>query len=166
MILRALRERKISIVELSAGLGAEDLRRLTNEMIDTMCDMIEGCTDADAVFVPDDADAHDAAAATEDELGMAWTLGHVIVHTTASSEEAAALATKLARGVTHRGGRVAQRSVLGNDNDHRAVPPPPGREPAHAAGQPGYVAGRALSGQYFSDGERGAAICDPGQAGC
>jgi hypothetical protein len=101
----ALRERKISIVELSAGLRAEDLRRLTNEMIDTMCDLIEGCTDADAVFVPDDPDAHDAAAATEGELGMAWTLGHVIVHTTASSEEAAALATKLARGVTHRGGR-------------------------------------------------------------
>jgi hypothetical protein len=100
-----LRERKVSIVELSAGLGADDLRQLTNEMVDTMCDMIEGCTDDDVVFVPDDPEAHDAAAATEEEVGMAWTLGHVIVHTTASSEEAAALATKLARGVTHRGGR-------------------------------------------------------------
>lgn len=100
-----LREGKISLVELSAGLGADDLRRLTNEMIDTMCDMIEQCTDADVVFVPEDPEAYDAAAATEGEVEMAWTLGHVIVHTTASSEEAAFLATKLARGVTHRGGR-------------------------------------------------------------
>lgn len=30
---------------------------------------------------------------------MAWTLGHVVVHATASSEEAAALAADLARGV-------------------------------------------------------------------
>ena len=102
---KALREGEISLMELSAGLGVEDLGRLTNEMIDTMCDLIEGCTDADVVFVPDDPDAFDAAAASEEEVGMAWTLGHVIVHTTASSEEAAFLAAKLARGVTHRGGR-------------------------------------------------------------
>jgi hypothetical protein len=103
--IRPLREREISLVEFSVELGAEDLRRLTNEMIDTMCGMIEGCTDADVVFVPDDPEAHDAAAATADEVGMAWTLGHVVVHTTASAEEAAFLAAKLARGVTHRGGR-------------------------------------------------------------
>ena len=36
---------------------------------------------------------------------MPWTLGHVIVHMTASSEESAALAAELARGVTDRGGR-------------------------------------------------------------
>src|SRR5262249_22367636 len=32
-------------------------------------------------------------------------LGHLIVHVTASSEEAAAIAAELARGVPHRGGR-------------------------------------------------------------
>jgi hypothetical protein len=36
---------------------------------------------------------------------LAWTLGHVIVHVTASSEESAAIAAELARGVPHRGGR-------------------------------------------------------------
>ena len=34
---------------------------------------------------------------------MSWTLGHVIVHTTASAEEAAALAAELARGVQFHG---------------------------------------------------------------
>jgi hypothetical protein len=36
---------------------------------------------------------------------MPWTLGHLIVHVTASAEEAAAIAAELARGVPHRGGR-------------------------------------------------------------
>ena len=36
---------------------------------------------------------------------MPWTLGHVIVHSTASAEEVAAVAAELARGVTFRGGR-------------------------------------------------------------
>ena len=36
---------------------------------------------------------------------MAWTLGHVIVHATASAEECAFLAAEVARGVIDRGGR-------------------------------------------------------------
>lgn len=32
---------------------------------------------------------------------MPWTLGHVIVHTTASAEESAAIAAELARGVAY-----------------------------------------------------------------
>jgi hypothetical protein len=34
---------------------------------------------------------------------MPWTLGHVIVHVTASAEESAALAAELARGVEYHG---------------------------------------------------------------
>jgi hypothetical protein len=34
---------------------------------------------------------------------MSWTLGHVIVHATASAEESAALAAELARGVAFHG---------------------------------------------------------------
>jgi hypothetical protein len=90
---------------LVAGLTVDDLRRLTNEMIDTMQRLIADCTDADVVFVPDDPNANDPVAATEAEVHMPWTLGHVIVHTTASAEEAAAIAAELARGVPHRGGR-------------------------------------------------------------
>src|SRR5919108_3058701 len=101
----AVRDKRQPLSERGDGLAPADLRRLTNEMIDTMLGMIAGCTDADVVFVPDDPAADDPVAATEAEVHMPWTLGHVIVHTTASSEEAAAIAAELARGVPHRGGR-------------------------------------------------------------
>jgi hypothetical protein len=39
------------------------------------------------------------------ELALPWTLGHVIVHITASAEESAFLAAELARGVHRRTGR-------------------------------------------------------------
>jgi hypothetical protein len=95
----------LSLRELVKGLGPQDLRQLTDEMVDGMLKLIAGCEDADVTFIPDDPDAHDPAAADESDLDLAWTLGHVIVHTTATSEEAAAIAAELARGVEHRGGR-------------------------------------------------------------
>ena len=86
-------------------LQTEDLYNLTNQMINEMLLLIADCNDGDAVFVPEDPDAYDSAAATEEELRMSWTLGHVIVHMSASSEEAAAIAAEMARGVTRRRGR-------------------------------------------------------------
>jgi hypothetical protein len=100
-----LRSKERTMRELVAGLGQDDMRRLTNEMIDTQLSLIAECTDADVTFEPSDPGAHDPVAATEAELNMPWTLGHLIVHCTASSEEAAAIAAELARGVPHRGGR-------------------------------------------------------------
>jgi hypothetical protein len=88
---------------ITDGITVDDLRKLTNEMIDLMLDMIKDCTDSDVTFEPSDPDAYDEAAASEDELHIAWTLGHVIVHTTASSEEAASIASELARGVEWHG---------------------------------------------------------------
>ena len=97
--------RSVSIMELVASLTRTDLGQLTNEMIDTMRTLIDGATDADVVFVPHDPAAYDHAAATPAEISMVWTLAHVIVHTTATAEESAALAAELARGVRHRSGR-------------------------------------------------------------
>jgi hypothetical protein len=99
----AVRSQEISYAELVAGLTPSDLRRLTHEMIDTMLDLVKGCVDADVVFVPEDTDAHDPYAERPDEVELPWTLGHVIVHTTASAEESAALASELARGVAFHG---------------------------------------------------------------
>jgi hypothetical protein len=101
----AVRQKERSMRELVADLGPDDLRRLTDEMVDTMLGMIAECIDADVTFEPSDPNANDPAAATQEELHIAWTLGHLIVHTTASAEEAAAIAAELARGVPHRGGR-------------------------------------------------------------
>jgi hypothetical protein len=80
-------------------LTADDLRRVTNEMIDTQLSLIRDCIDADVVFEPGDPAACDEYAVNPDEAALAWNLGHLIVHVTASSEEAAFLAAELARGV-------------------------------------------------------------------
>ena len=86
------------------GSGFEFLlRQLTEEMIDTCLHLIRGCVDADVTFVPADPDAHDPWAATPEEVSVPWTLGHVIVHITASAEESAAIAAELARGVDYHG---------------------------------------------------------------
>lgn len=100
---QALRDRRTTLVELAAGLTPADLRALTNEMVDTMQALIRDCTDEDVVFIPEDPDAFDAYASSGAAVNSAWTLGHVIVHTTASAEEAAFLAAELARGVAWHG---------------------------------------------------------------
>lgn len=98
-----VRNREMTLAALTADLTRDDLRRLTNEMIDTIWAKIANCTDDDVVFEPEDPDAYDPVAATESELYIPWTLGHVIVHVTASSEEGAAIAAELARGVAYHG---------------------------------------------------------------
>lgn len=95
--------REMPYSELVANLDAADLRELTNGMVDTMLDLIAGCTDADVVFGPDDPDADDTYATDDAEKNISWTLGHVIVHTTATAEESAAVAAELARGVAFHG---------------------------------------------------------------
>lgn len=94
-----LRRREASIQDLSAGLDRGDLARLTDEMCDQQLDSIAHAVDADVVMVPDDPEADDRYAARPEDVGLSWTLGHVVVHTTASSEESAALALVLARGL-------------------------------------------------------------------
>jgi hypothetical protein len=99
----AVREKQITLAELCAELTVDDLRGLTNEMVDTVHALIAGCTDQDVVFQPVDPTADDPYAVSDAEETLAWTLGHVIVHVTASSEEAAFLAAEMARGVQNHG---------------------------------------------------------------
>jgi hypothetical protein len=96
------RNGEVTISELVAGRTIDDLRRLTDEMIDKQLELIATCIDDDVVFVPQDPEADDPFAASDEEMDMPWTLGHVIVHVTASSEEAAFMAAELARGVEPR----------------------------------------------------------------
>ena len=92
-----------ALEEFTRTLTPKDLRRMTSEMIDEILRLVSECQDADVVFLPSDPEAHDTYAATPEEVSIAWTLGHVIVHTTASSEESAALAAEHARGVRYHG---------------------------------------------------------------
>ena len=91
------------MAQLADGLTIADLRQLTNEMVDVMLGVIAESTDADVIADILDPQANDTFAANPDEVGLSWTLGHVIVHTTASAEESAALAADLARGVEFHG---------------------------------------------------------------
>jgi hypothetical protein len=98
-----LRRKEASLQDLATGLNAGDLARLTREMCAAQLSAIEDATDEDVVMVPDDPDANDTFAAQAEDVGLSWTLGHVVVHTTASSEESAALALTLARGLPVEG---------------------------------------------------------------
>ncbi len=94
-----VRRKEKTLRDLAEGLTRDDLVRLANEMCDHFQALIADAEDPDTTFVPDDPEARDTFAARPEDVDLAWTLGHVIVHWTASSEEAAAHALTLARGV-------------------------------------------------------------------
>jgi hypothetical protein len=100
---QAVRAGEVTFAELIRDLTRDDLRDLTNEMVDRVLDLTADCVDADVIFEPVDPEAHDPFAATPEEVNLVWNLGHVVVHTTASAEEAAAIAAELARGVEYHG---------------------------------------------------------------
>jgi hypothetical protein len=81
----------------------DELAWLTDASIDRFLALLDGATDADIVFVPDDPNADDGAAADPVDRGLAWTVAHNIVHASASGEEYAAVAAELARGVDFHG---------------------------------------------------------------
>jgi len=99
---QSVREKKIALQELVKGLTKVDLQRELNEMYDEVLHLIARCTDAHVTFEPVDEKADDPYAIKGEEA-ISWTLGHVIVHLTASMEESASLASELARGVTFHG---------------------------------------------------------------
>jgi hypothetical protein len=104
---------KQPVATFQAAFTSADLHQLTDAMIDTMLAIVAHASDADMVFVPVDPAANDPFGAPE-EQHLAWTLGHVVTHTTASAEEAAALASALARGVPVEGrsrSEVAWRTI-------------------------------------------------------
>ena len=98
-----MRRRERSLQDLAEGLTREDLAKLTQEMCARELALIADAEDEDVTFVPDDPEANDTFASQAEDVGLSWTLGHVVVHATASSEESAALALVLARGLPVEG---------------------------------------------------------------
>ena len=80
------------------GIDSGDLRSCSDESIDFLLALVDGMTDAEIVFEPEDPNAEDPYA-VEGEEDIGWTIGHLIAHVTASTEEAAAFSSLLARGV-------------------------------------------------------------------
>ena len=97
-----VREKKIALQELVKDFTRDDLQRELNQIYDEILRLIADCSDEHVSFQPVDRTATDPYAVKGEE-SIAWTLGHVIVHLTASMEESAALAAELSRGVTFHG---------------------------------------------------------------
>lgn len=96
--LKPIIAKEMTIAQATAHLGPAETHRLVEETLDTLEAALTGITDADVVFEPNDPNASDPdAKAGEETIG--WTLGHVVVHVTASLEESTALGSTLARGV-------------------------------------------------------------------
>ena len=85
-------------LEFSKDVTLADLRAYTNESIDMLLSFLDGLTDADVTFDPIDPLADDPYA-KEGEEKIGWSLAHLVVHVTASSEEGAAFSSLLARGI-------------------------------------------------------------------
>jgi uncharacterized damage-inducible protein DinB len=91
---------EITVSELSRRFTVQDLRDATNHSIDTILDIIKDADDAQMTHIPYDPDANDKHA-PEDQQNIGWSLAHLVVHVTASSEEWATFSSILARGVPY-----------------------------------------------------------------
>jgi len=88
------------MLDVARFASVMDLAAATHRSLDTLLALIREATDAMIVHVPDDPNAHDPYA-VEGEEQVGWTLGHLVAHVTASSEEWAAYSSILARGIAY-----------------------------------------------------------------
>lgn len=95
-----LRERKVKAGEFASRYTLADVRETAIAGIEFMRDLIADMDDADVTFDPIDPEANDPYARPGEEH-IGWSIAHLIVHVTASTEEAAALASVLARGIPY-----------------------------------------------------------------
>ena len=91
---------QIHILEYSKHFSAADLKTATNESIDTLLKIVRGLNDAEVAFLPFDPEADDPHAKPGEEK-IGWSIAHLVVHVTASSEEWATYSSFLARGIPY-----------------------------------------------------------------
>jgi hypothetical protein len=91
--------------DLASQYSNLDLREALNSYVDFTLQIIHSVTDEQAIYIPPDPDANDPYATTELERHVGWSLVHLVMHVTASAEEAAAFSSILARGIAI-GGRL------------------------------------------------------------
>ena len=91
-----IHERTQKAIPFADQFSLDDIRSAAVESIDFMLGILDGLTDADVTFVPDDPDANDPHAIPE-EIHVGWNIAHLIVHVTASTEEYVSTAAVIAR---------------------------------------------------------------------
>ncbi|MEO8609357.1 MAG: DinB family protein [Chloroflexota bacterium] len=90
----------VKMLEFSKQFSLTELKAATNDSIDTILEIIQDMSDAQMTFLPFDPDADDPHA-VEGEEKIGWSLAHLVVHVTATSEEGAAFSSILARGIPY-----------------------------------------------------------------
>lgn len=82
----------------AAQYTLDEIRAAAVESAEFILGILDGLDDDDVTFVPYDPDANDPYASPE-EQNIGWTIAHLVVHVTASTEEYAATGSVLARGI-------------------------------------------------------------------
>lgn len=91
---------EMKLSEYARQFSAADLRAATNASIDTLLEIVKGLNDAQVTFEPLDPEADDPEAVPGEEK-IGWSVAHLVVHVTASSEEWATYSSILARGLPY-----------------------------------------------------------------
>jgi hypothetical protein len=91
---------ELKMLEYSRQFTLDDLKAATHASIDTILEIIQDMSDEQMTFLPYDPDANDPYAVPGEEH-IGWSLAHLVVHVTASSEESAAFSSILARGIPY-----------------------------------------------------------------
>src|SRR5258708_31685287 len=91
--------------DLASQYSNADLHAALNSYVDFTIQIINSVSDEQALYIPFDPGANDPYATTEAERHVGWSLVHLVMHVTASAEEAAAFSSILARGIAI-GGRL------------------------------------------------------------
>jgi hypothetical protein len=97
--------REKTLFDLATAYSPADLSTALNSYVDTVGQIIGTLEDDQVTCIPPDPAADDPYAATEADRYRGWNLAHLVLHVTASAEEAAAFSSLLARGVAI-GGRL------------------------------------------------------------
>lgn len=91
---------EIKLYEFAQRFSVDDLRAASSASVDEILRIIGDATDAQVTFLPHDPKADDPYAPPEERY-LGWSLAHLVAHVTASSEEAAAYSSILARGIPY-----------------------------------------------------------------
>ena len=94
-----------TLIDLANEYSHADLGDAFNSYVDFTLQIINGVSDEQALYIPFDPDADDPHATAEADRHVGWSLVHLVMHVTATVEEAAAFSSILARGIPI-GGRL------------------------------------------------------------
>ena len=93
------RDESLQLYAFSKNFSLDDLKQATHDVTEALKNLVHDLDDDEINSIPRDYDA-----ATDDNPAPeGWSVGHLIAHITATSEEAASFSSILARGIAGNG---------------------------------------------------------------